>query len=216
MAAARGRVIAAGLLAAAALAQAQAPSVALAGRMGDRALLIVGGQTHTLAPGGSAGGVRLLRWVGDEAELDSGGQRLRLRVGGSPVQLGAAAVAAGSRSIVMPVGPDGHFMAAGSINGRPVRFMVDTGATTVALGQDEAQRLGLDLSGAQRALTQTANGAVPVFVTTLSRVRVGEVELTNIAATVLPQPLPFVLLGNSFLGRFSMQRQGDVMRLELR
>lgn len=197
-------------------AVAQAPAVTLAGRMGDRALLVVSGQTHTLAPGGHAAGVTLHRWVGDEAEIEVQGQRLRLRVGGSPARMGAVAASTDARSIVIPMGPDGHFSPQGSINGRPVRFLVDTGASTVALGQDEARRLGLDLSGAQRALTQTANGTVPVLITSLPRVRVGEVELTNVAAAVVPQPMPFVLLGNSFLGRFNMRRDGDVMRLELR
>ncbi len=209
-------LVAASGLAASATAWAQ--SVQLAGRMGDRALLMVDGKPHTLAVGASAGGVTLLRWAGDEAEVGIGTQRQRLRVGGSPAQLGGAAGAGGGggREIVMTAGPGGHFTPQGSINGRAVRFVVDTGATAVALGADEAQRLGLDLSTAASGWSQTANGPVAVKLVTLSRVRVGEVEVSNVAATVLPQPMPFVLLGNSFLGRFQMRRDNDVMRLQLR
>ncbi len=208
------RLLALGLTLLASLAQAQ--SVALAGRMGDRALLIGNGQPHTLAVGASAGGVKLLRWAGEQAEVDTASGRLLLRVGGTPAQIGAAAPVTASREIVMSVGPGGHFTPQGAINGRPVRFMVDTGATLVALGRAEAERLGLDLANAQQGLTQTANGPVRVHVVVLDRVRVGEVEITNVGAVVTPQAMPYVLLGNSFLGRFQMQRVNDVMRLQLK
>jgi aspartyl protease family protein len=195
---------------------AQAQSVALAGRMGERALLIVNGQPHTLAVGASGGGVKLLGWAGEQAEVEIPGGRLLLRVGGTPAQIGGSAVAAPAREIVMSAGPGGHFTPQGAINGRPVRFMVDTGATLVALGRAEADRLGLDLSNAQRGMTQTANGPVPVHVVVLDRVRVGEVEIANVGAVVTPQAMPYVLLGNSFLARFQMQRVNDVMRLQLK
>jgi len=123
---------------------------------------------------------------------------------------------AAAREIVVSAGSGGHFTPAGAINGRAVRFMVDTGATLVALGRDEALRLGLDLSSARQGLSQTANGAVPVHIVVLDRVRVGEVEITQVGAVVMPQPMPYVLLGNSFLSRFQMRRDNDVLRLELR
>jgi aspartyl protease family protein len=94
--------------------------------------------------------------------------------------------------------------------------MVDTGATLIALGRDDAERLGLDLRSARAGVSHTANGPVAVHMVTLDRVRVGEVELVNVAAVVLPAAMPFVLLGNSFLSRFQMRRDNDVMRLELR
>jgi aspartyl protease family protein len=97
-----------------------------------------------------------------------------------------------------------------------VNFMVDTGATLVAIGRAEADRLGIDLRQAERGTSQTANGAVAVLLVTLSAVRVGEVELRNIAAVVVPAAMPHVLLGNSFLSRLQMRREYDVMRLELR
>jgi aspartyl protease family protein len=94
--------------------------------------------------------------------------------------------------------------------------MVDTGATLVSIGKDDAERLGLDLSTARRGATQTANGAVVVALVTLSSVRIGDVELANVGAVVMPQSMPVVLLGNSFLSRLQMKRENDVMRLELR
>ena len=201
---------------AAAAAVAQAQSVSLAGRMGDRALLIVNGQPHTVAVGATAAGVRLLRWTGEDAEVEVAGAKSRLRVGATPAQVGAARAPSAAREIVMTASSGGHFTPAGAINGQAVRFVVDTGATLVSMGKDEALRLGVDLSNARIGMSQTANGPVQVQIVVLDRVRVGEVEITNVGAVVLPQPLPFILLGNSFLSRFQMRRDNDVMRLELR
>ncbi|GAB1389514.1 MAG: hypothetical protein AMXMBFR78_13810 [Rubrivivax sp.] len=209
---------AAGLAALLLLSLAQAaPQVQLVGVMGSRALLLVDGQRQMLAAGASALGVKLLALQGDSAELEVQGQRVTLRVGASPAVLAASGAATGAaREIVLSAGPGGHFVAQGAINGRAVSFLVDTGATTVSMGQAEAQRLGLDLQHAQRAMSSTANGTVPVLLLTLTRVRVGEVEVANVPAVVMPQPMPYVLLGNSFLTRFQMRRENDVMRLELR
>jgi aspartyl protease family protein len=186
------RLAAAVLLALAQAAQAQ--GVALAGRMGDRALLVIDGQPYTLGVGQSAAGVRLLRWLDESAEVEQAGARRLLRVGGTPAQLGKVPPRVGAREVVISVGPGGHFSAAGSINGKPVTFMVDTGATLVALGRDDADRMGLDLAAARDAITQTANGPVTVKLVTLSSVRVGELELVNVGAAVMPMPMPVVLL----------------------
>jgi aspartyl protease family protein len=205
------------LLMTATAAAAAGPGVALAGRMGDRALLLIDGQPQTLAVGQAAvAGVRLLRWADDAAVVERAGTTFTLRLGATPSQVGAAVAAGTGREIVLTAGPGGHFITAGSINGRPVRFMVDTGATVLALGRDDAQRLGLDLSAGPNAMTQTANGPVAVHSLMLLRVRVGDVELNNVQAVVVPSAMPYVLLGNSFLTRFQMRRVNDVMRLELR
>ena len=195
---------------------AQAQLVVLSGRMGERALLVVDGQPYTVAVGQTVAGVKLLRWNGDIAEVERSGRSYPMRVGETPVLLGVAPPRSASREIVLSAGSGGHFTAGGTINGKQVRFMVDTGATLVSLGKDDAERLGVDLAGARRGSTQTANGAVPVWLVTLNSVRIGEVELSNVGAAVLPQAMPMVLLGNSFLSRMNMKRENDVMRLELR
>ncbi|MDO9073264.1 MAG: retropepsin-like aspartic protease [Rubrivivax sp.] len=197
-------------------ASVQAQLVVLSGRMGERALLVVDGQPYTMGVGQSVGGVKLLRWNGEFAEVERGGRVYPMRVGETPVQLGLAPPRTAAREIVLTAGSGGHFTAGGTINGKQARFMVDTGATLVSLGKDDADRLGVDLSNARRATTQTANGPVPVWLVTLTSVRVGEVELANVGAAVVPQPMPMVLLGNSFLSRLQMKRENDTMRLELR
>ena len=195
---------------------ATAQGVALAGRMGDRALLMLDGQPRTLAVGQTAADVRFLRWQNDSAVVERGGVQYMLRLGATPSRLGGMAAASAGREIVITASPGGHFITGGSINGRSVRFMVDTGATVLALGRDEALRLGLDLGGARAALAETANGTVPVQMLNLTRVRVGDVEVANVPAMVMPSAMPYVLLGNSFLTRFQMRRENDVMRLEQR
>ena len=206
--------VAALLLAVAGVAQAQL--VVLSGRMGEKALLVVDGQPYTVAVGQTVAGVKLLRWEGDVAQVERAGRSYPMRVGETPVLLGVAPPRSAAREVVLTAGSGGHFTAAGSINGKQVRFMVDTGATLVSLGKDDAERLGIDLAGARRGTTQTANGPVPVWLVTLNTVRVGEVELSNVGAAVVPQPMPMVLLGNSFLSRLQMKRENDTMRLELR
>jgi aspartyl protease family protein len=117
---------------------------------------------------------------------------------------------------VLTAGLGGHFETTGSINGRSVQFLVDTGATNVSISQGEADRIGLDYRNAPRGMTATANGAVPVHYVTLSAVRVGDVEVYQVPAVVFPAQLQAVLLGNSFLSRFQMKRENDILVLEKR
>jgi len=214
---ARSHIAALGLALLAA-APAQAQGITLAGRMGERALIVLDGQSLVLGVGQTAGGVKLLRWQGDTAVVEQAGVQFSLRVGAAPARMGGGAAGGGTgpREIVIAAGPGGHFVASGSINGQAVRFLVDTGATLVAVPRGDAERLGLDLRSARTVLTQTAAGPMPAQLLNLQRVRVGEVELLDVPALVTPASMPFVLLGNSFLTRFQMRRDNDVMRLELR
>ena len=202
----------AGLLPLTGLAQ----SVTLSGSMGsNKALLVIDGQPTTLAVGASARGVTLRRLGDGEAEVEVEGRRVLLRLGAAPARLaGSGEPVVGSSEIVLPAGPGGHFNAQGAINGRPVEFMVDTGATTIALSQSEASRIGLDWKRGRPGLSSTANGTVPVYRVNLSSVRIGAVEVANVDAVVVPSDMPAVLLGNSFLNRFTMRRDNETMRLE--
>lgn len=191
-------------------------SVALQGVLGSKALLIVnGGAPKAVAPGDAVAGVRLVSAGGDQAVVEADGRRLTLRVGDAPASVGGRAPTGGDR-IVLTAGSGGHFFAPGSINGRAVHFVVDTGATDVALSQADADRIGLKYQDGQRGLSSTANGAVQTWRLTLDSVRVGDVEVRGVQASVLGASMPYVLLGNSFLGRFQMKRENDQMVLERR
>ena len=203
-------------LAAAAMGSAVAQSVALQGMLGSRALLIIdGGTPRSLAVGESALGVKLVSVGTDSAVVDVAGKRLALRLGESPASLGERGQASSGR-ISLPADSGGHFMASGSINGRPIQFMVDTGASSVALGVSDAERIGLAYRAGQPVRVGTANGVVQGWRIKLASVRIGDVEVYEVDAVVTPQALPFVLLGNSYLNRFQMRRDNDLMVLERR
>jgi aspartyl protease family protein len=195
---------------------AAAQSVQLAGAMGSKALLVINGQPKTLAVGESHAGVKLLSVAEGQAQVEIGGRPAVLRIGAAQVAVGGGVAPSGGREIVLHAGPGGHFMTGGAINGKVVQFMVDTGATVVALSRAEAESIGLDWKNGERGMVGTANGSVVVNRVTLSAVRIGDVTVANVAAVVSPAPMPYVLLGNSFLGRFQMRRENDVMRLQLK
>ncbi len=191
-------------------------SVALAGTLGNQALLVIDGLPPKLLTVGQTHlGVKLISIDSEHALLEIQGRRAKLRVGEAPVSSGGAAAPSSGRKIVLPMSSGGHFMANGSINGRAIQFMVDTGATSVALGISDAQRLGIDYQKGSPVRMSTANGLAQGWRVVLSSVRVGEVEIYDVEAIVGPN-MPFALLGNSFLTRFSMNRSSDVMVLERR
>lgn len=197
-------------------AAAQSPTVSISGRMGNKAVLVINGSPRSMAVGSAEQGVRLLSLADDTAVVEVDGQRLRLQIGAHPVNLGGTPTTGTGTTVVMPMGPGGHFSSAGSINDKPVMFMVDTGASVVAISQTEADRLGLDYRSAARGMVQTANGTVPVHSVRLAKLRIGDVQVYDVAAVVIPAPLPQVLLGNSFLSRFDMKRLNDTLTLEKR
>lgn len=192
-----------------------AQGVALSGTMGTRALLVIDGQPKMLGVGERFANLKLLAIEGDQARIERDGVVAVLRVGAAPVNLGGELRTSGTE-VVIPVGLGGHFLSEGQINGRPVRFMVDTGATLIAMSRAEAERLGIAWREGRPSQAQTANGVAMTHTVRLGRVRLGEVELSNLEATVMPAPMPYVLLGNNVLSRFQMRRDADVMRLQLR
>ena len=199
-------------------ADAQTESVALAGMLGSKALLIVNGTApKTVAAGESHQGVKVISTSGDQAVIEQSGKRLTLRVGQAPVNVGGNAAASGRGTrIVLTESSGGHFMTAGQINGRAVQFMVDTGATVVAMSVADAERAGVAYKNGQPVLMSTANGAIQAYRIRLNSVRVGDVEVFDVEAVVTPQPMPYMLLGNSFLTRFQMKRDNQQMTLDKR
>lgn len=193
--------------------------VALSGVAGGKALVnIDGAAPRFMSPGQTQQGVKLLSLQGEAAVFDINGQRLTLRVGDAPVSLGRASPGqdTGTRRIVLTADAQGHFMPAGQINGRAVQFMVDTGATTVILSESDAKRIQLDYTKGRKVGVATANGRVVGHQVQLDSVRVGDAQVYGVAAIVLPQPMSYVLLGNSFLTRFQMLRHNDQLTLEKR
>lgn len=211
-----GRVRLTALLLAAAASGAWAQDVALTGVSGGRALLVIdGGTPRFLAGGDQRSGVKVISVGADSAVVDVGGQRRELRLGQAPFNFESGASRDSSR-IVLQADGAGHFLTPGQINGKAVQFIVDTGATVVILSQADADRIGLRADNGRPVNLTTANGVVQGRQVVLSSVRVGSAQVYDVPGVVMPQPMPFVLLGNSFLSRFQMQRTNDQMVLERR
>ena len=153
---------------------AQAQSVALAGMLGTKALLIVDGTTpKSVAAGETHQGVKVISTAGDQAVIEQDGKRRTVRVGDAPVSLGGAGASAGRGTrITLNESSGGHFMTAGQINGRAVQFMVDTGATNVAMSVQDAERAGIADKTGQPVRMSTANGISNGYRIKLNSVRV--------------------------------------------
>jgi aspartyl protease family protein len=199
------------LIACAAAAPAHAADITLAGTLTERGIFVVDGVTRTLRVGQAvAPGVRLVAVGRGEATIDHGDRRQTLRVGQR------AGAPAGEQSALLHANPQGHFVVTGGINGQPVRFLVDTGATLIALGSSDARRLGVALAEGEPGMAHTANGTVPVTRVRLRNVRVGDIDLDGVDAMVHEHDLPVALLGMSFLNRTDMRREGTTMVLKKR
>lgn len=185
------------------------------GTIGDKAAVLAldGGDPKTVKVGQTWNGIKVIEVQGDRATVEIDGQRRLLRRGMHYRSAASAAASSGRQSITLAADSRGHFFSDGAVNGIPVRFIVDTGATVVALPASEALRLGLDYRKGERALTNTAGGPVEAFRLQLDRVRLGDIELSGVDAVVIERGLNVTLLGMSFLNRLEMKREGQSMTL---
>jgi aspartyl protease family protein len=173
---------------------------------------IDGGALQTLSVGQkSREGIVLLSVERDGATFDIQGQRMALGFGHARMQPTTAA------SAMATVDARGHFVADGQVNGVPIRFTIDTGATYISLPASEARRLGLDYLKGRKAAMETANGIAAAYRIKLDTVRVGDLVVNNVDAVVMDgDSLPVALLGMSFLNRMDIRREGQIMTLTKR
>lgn len=194
---------------------AAAQDVALVGLIGDKAavLAVGGGNPKTVRIGQKWNGVTVVAVDRGQATVEVDGRRRVLLIG---QHYRATDPRSERQSVTLAADPRGHFFSEGAVNGNPVRFLVDTGATTIALPAAEAMRLGLDYRKGRASFSNTAAGVVPIYVITLDTVRLGPIELNGVEASVIERGLDVALLGMSFLNRVEMKRDGDVMTLTRR
>ena len=159
-------------------------------------------------------GVKLLSANSESAVVEYAGKRQTLLLGqGTRLSAGGAS-ASSNAQVTLTAGAGGHFWAQGAINGVSIRFMVDTGATSIALSGEAAKRLGLNYTAGARVPVRTASGALTGYRISIDNVRVGDIALTNVEGLVLEGRYPEeALLGMSFLSRTQMRRDGDTLTL---
>jgi aspartyl protease family protein len=187
---------------------ALATSVMVMSLTGSRAELLIDNRAvRTLRIGESSPeGVRLIEIRDGAALLEFDGRRWQMRLGSSTAP-----------SVVLQADSRGHFIVNAQVNGTPLRALVDTGATTVAINMSDARRTGVNFAGAQRVWVQTAGGTRQALAVRLANVRVGEVLVHDVEATVSEaDELPIALLGMSFLSQLEMQRSGRTLTLTRR
>jgi aspartyl protease family protein len=149
-------------------------------------LIICGGLALVLAPGGVVEQYLTRRLPGP-----SGG-----------IQLGALHGPPTPNENVYRRARDGHFYVDADVNGARIRFLIDTGATYVALSPEDARSAGLRIFDSDyTAQSSTANGVTRVAPVTLRQIELDQLQLFDVRAVVLEKPMPVSLLGMSFLSR---------------
>jgi aspartyl protease family protein len=180
----------------------------------DKAIVSIdGGKPRTLSVGQTLDGVKLLAADSAAARVEVDGQRRTLTMGQS---FAAGVVPAARQSVSLTADPRGHFAANGSLNGYPLTFLVDTGATAIAINASEAKRIGVDYRAGQVVGVATAAGVVPAWRITFNTVKIGAITLHQVEGLVMESGLNVPLLGMSFLNRMEMRRDGQTMTLTRR
>src|SRR3569832_2502656 len=190
---------------------AQASDIGVVGLFPGIAVLVVDGAAPKTYSAGStvADGGKLIAVGTSSATIEIGGKRQNFPIG----EHFSRSASSGPAATSLRADGQGHFVTQGQINGGTVTMLVDTGASQVALSSAEAMRLGIDYRKGKRGYSQTANGVVAVYRVNLDSVKVGDITLNQVEASVHEISLPIVLLGMSFLIHTEMRREGELLTL---
>lgn len=203
------------LTAALALSNAHAvESISLQALFKDKAIVLVDGKRRVLKNGEvSPEGIKLIATdtQDEKAEIEFEGKPQTLKLG----VVIASFNSSGKGSATLYAESNGHYYIDALINGAPVRAVVDTGATLVAMNSRVADRIGLDYRRNGRpSVASTPGGMVRTFNLKLTTVQIGGITLYNVDGSVVEGNFPSdVLLGMSFLGQVDMKRDGVKMEL---
>jgi aspartyl protease family protein len=200
-----------------------ASSINLLALFGEKALLHIDGTQRLLQTGEtSPEGVTLVSVDSEHAVVEVNGREEVLDLSFTALFPGSEAVPEdnpyqGPQKVSLWADASGFFYSNGMIDGFPVRFLVDTGATSIAVSSQLADRIGIDYADSQRGLANTAGGVTPMYRVSLDKVTVGGITLRNVDAGVVVGSFPREpLLGMSFLGQLDMVREGNRMDLKRR
>ena len=184
------------------------------GLFSNKAVLMIDGKRHILAVGEtSPEGVKVISANSRGAVLEVDGQQKQYNLGYTAVSTTFTKRKSQKETIFVNSG--GMYMTFGSINGRSVRFLVDTGASAISMNAAQAKKLGIpyDKIGVPAGVS-TASGFVDAYRVRLKSVSVGNITETNVEAFVIDGKHPGpILLGMTFLGRLSVEHSGNSMTL---
>ena len=183
---------------------------------GGKAMVMIDGQRRTLSIGQtSPEGVKLIDADSKQAVLAVDGKQKTYKPGGA-ISLSYAKPEHHEEKIYAD--DRGMFRSVGTINGRTVRFLLDTGATTVAMNKSQAKQLGVDYRmNGERVVISTASDNVRGYRVRLKSVSLGKIKQRNVEAMVIDGDHPGpILLGMSFLGKLQVEKAGEVMKIRQR
>lgn len=192
-----------------------AATVNVVGLFPGKALLSIDGAAPKILGAGqkSPEGVTLISVSGDSVIVEIGGIRRALRLGQA---FNTAAGGSGDTdTVTLSADSTGHYITVGTINGRAVKFFVDTGASIVWIPAGIANQIGLPYRHGRPINMSTAGGPRSAWAITLDQVRIGGITLDQVEAAVGEGASTGgdVLLGTSFLSRLSMTRDGNTLKL---
>ncbi len=188
-------------------------SVNVVGLFTNKAIIMVnGGKPKTLSVGQTIDGVKLIAADSKTATLQISGKTKQLEMGQAASVAGNADNA--TSSVTLYADTQGHFISDCLINGASLKFLLDTGATTVALNSGDAKFANIDYKRGQPVQIGTANGVVTAYRVTIDNLKIGSITLSQVEASVLEGGSPsVVLLGMSALNRLEMKRQDIALTL---
>ncbi len=191
-----------------------ATDVSLAGTFGQKAVLIIdNGPPRTVSIGQTTReGILLLSVENGSAVLEIDGKRKRIRMGERIIQQAGST----QNEMILHGDSQGHFVTSGRINNHTIQFLVDTGASFIAIGRPDAQRLGINYENAPMAMASTANGMVRFWRVRVDKLEIGPFVMYDMEAAVLERDMQPALLGMTFLNRMDMVREGNSLKLKQR
>ncbi|MEM7100609.1 MAG: retropepsin-like aspartic protease [Pseudomonadota bacterium] len=180
----------------------------------DRAVIRSASGETMFKVGQTKDGLRLISADPYGAKVEFGGQIFNLNLSS---RVAASFMKPEQASVRLNRDPLGQYRVRGTINASPVNFLVDTGASVVAMSERHAQSVGLSYTEGRQGKVQTAQGLADAYYTDLNQINVGGIVLNNVKATVITGDYPTdVLLGMSFLNEVSMHDTEGVLTLTAR
>jgi aspartyl protease family protein len=184
------------------------------GLFNNKALVSInGGAPRSMSAGQTVDGVKLIAADSEAATFLVEGKRQTLKMGQAASVAGNAGPANNS-PVSLYADQAGHFLGNLSVNGVSLKYLVDTGASTVAFNSGDAKYAKIDYEKGERVQMSTANGEVSAYLVKLNTLKIGTITLNNVEATVNEGGSPtVVLLGMSALNRLDMKRDNSIMTL---
>lgn len=181
---------------------------------GKAIMVINGGKPRTLSVGDvSPEGIRLVSANSSQAMIEVNGVRRELGMG-QAIALSPRDIATNGGSVTLYADSTGHHFIDGQINGAPLRFLVDTGASAIVMNSGDAKYAKIDYKRGTPVSVQTANGVANAYKVVINNVQLNGLALTQVDGLVMEGGSPaVVLLGMSALNRMEMKRDGIALTL---